>query len=165
MNRGIMAILERLARAETSSDLSHKWDVCDVDLLGAVGLAGIHNPGKLAVFRLKYINDKESLHESRLQFIRWVRRAMKARRMDIMAVSRCADQALKAWVEDSCKPCKGLGYAVLPGTPHLSDQQCPRCHGAGKTPITGPFREPIKDALSMADSAVHEIQQLIRSRL
>lgn len=149
-----MTTLERITHAELSSDLSAKPYISDVDILTAVGMAGIRNPGWLAVFRLKYLNDWESATEAKDQFRRWAKRSMERRGMDIKAIDRAAEQALEHWIDDTCHPCKGHGYSMVPGTPHLSDVECQKCRGSGRKPIKGPLAEVVNDVVCRAMDAV-----------
>lgn len=45
---------------------------------------------------------------------------------------KVAREMLAWWCEGTCLPCDGRGYQAIQGTPSLSDNLCPHCHGSGK---------------------------------
>lgn len=155
-----MSALDMLARAETSSDLQHHDRPCDVDVLGAAGMAACHNHAHMALFRLKYLNDQTEIGEAKTLFIMWARRAMINRKVNPSGASRLGVQALTAWVCDVCQVCNGLGHQVVVGTPTLSDKACGKCGGTGKNKVReyGDIAEVVKDLFERADTAVRIIQ-------
>lgn len=162
-----MAILDLVARAEVSSDLSHHEYFCPIDVIGAVGLAAIHEPGALAIYRVKYLSDTADIALAKSTFILWARRAMIRRGVNPASASRVGVQTLIAWINDVCASCHGLGHPLLDGTPSLSSKACEHCNGTGKTPIRshGDIGDAIRDTLERADDAVHAIQRAIGSKI
>lgn len=162
-----MSVLDLLARAETSSDLRHHAYFCDVDVIGAAGMAAIHNPGHLAVYRLKYMADHASADTAKSVFILWARRAMIRRGVNPASASRRGVQILMQWLADICQPCGGRGYPSVAGTPTLSAQPCRHCKGSGKNavPGSGPEHDVARDVIERADDAVYVIRGLIGAKL
>lgn len=162
-----MGMLEKLAHAETSSDLRHYPTPCAVDVLTAAGLAGIHAPIHLALYRLKYLNDAEEMGACKQLFIRWAYRSMCNRGVASQGASRLGVQALTQWVADVCECCKGRGFQIIPGAPSLSDRPCGACKGSGKRPIRGVSAESevIRDVISRAESAINSIQERLEQKL
>ena len=162
-----MAMLERLARAETSSDLQHHPEPCHVDVLTAVGLVGIVVPVHLALYRLKYLNDATEMAACKAIFTRWAYRSMHARGLEPQGASRMGVQALTQWVGDVCQSCKGRGYQLIDGAPALSDRPCGACKGTGRNPIRGVSKESdvIRDVISRAECAVLSIQGRLEDKL
>ena len=160
-------MLDRLARAETSSDLRHYEEPCAVDVLKAAGLAGIDAPIYLALYRLKYLNDMQEITACKHIFIRWAAVSMQRRGLDQQKASRAGVRALTQWVGEVCTECSGRGYHIIEGSPTLSDRPCGSCKGTGKKPIKGVDAESevIRDVISRAESAVITIQGRLEDRL
>lgn len=167
-----MSALDLLSRAEVSSDLRHHEHDCDVDVLGAAGLAAINHPAHTSLFRVKYMNDAEEIATAKSLFIRWARNAMANRMragstMNPEKASRVGVQALTAWVNDVCDRCHGVRYVIAEGAPVLTDKQCPCCSGTGKAPIrqNGEMLDVFKELMERADTAVSWIQTGIDRKL
>ena len=157
-----MSALERMLRAELSSDLSHKEHACDVDVLMAVGFAAIHNSGHLAVFRVKYLNDVNSLDEAGRQFTSWARSSMIKRNQELYQARKLAWLSLRLWVNDQCTACNGLKYIKLKDSPCLSATACKVCGGSGKKVVSN---EITKDLIERADAVVYQIHRQISHKL
>ena len=158
--------LDKLARAEVSSDLRHYDTPCAVDVLKAAGIAGMHAPIHLALFRLKYLNDPGEIAACKAIFTRWVYRAMVNRKIDPSGASRIGVQTLTAWVDDTCKGCAGQRYRVIEGTPALSMKVCGVCKGMGTNPIEkGPVGEAMRDVIERADDAISSVRGMVEDRL
>lgn len=161
-----MSVLDKLARAETSSDLRHHPEPCHVDVLKAAGIAGMHAPIHLALFRLKYLNDPGEIAACKAIFTRWAYRAMVNRKIDPSGASRVGVQTLTAWVDDTCKACAGQKYRIIEGTPALSTKTCGTCKGLGTNPIkNGPYSEVAKDVMERADDAIRSVRGVVEDRL
>ena len=161
-------ILDRIASAETSSDLSHKPHNCAVDVLGAVGMAAIQNPAHLAVYRVKYLNDLADIAPAKRIFILWARRSMVRRKIVADCAGRLGTQIFTQWVNDTCSTCQGRKYPIIDGTPTLSIKPCSACSGTGKTPIKAQSAETLEvcfDVIERADAVILTIQRMIREKL
>ncbi len=127
-------IHERVAVAAGSNHLQHKVGACDVDVMGALGMAGIENRLSSAVFRLKYANearfypdalrDVQSLGRKLARSEGWTGSGQQ--------IDELSKTALDFWLNDRCPECKGRGYEMTPGAPVLSDVACGACRGRGK---------------------------------
>lgn len=155
-----MTILERIAHAENSSDLTPLARECDVDVLGAIGMAAYLNPRYLALFRLKFHQHKGSVEVATEQFVLWTRRALQRRGDRRKEVRGVATAAMAVWVVDTCPACKGRRYLVLEGSPCLSTKPCPMCRGTGACRVHV-RDEVVKDVLELADSAVRIIAKVV----
>lgn len=162
-----MAILDLVAKAETSKDLSHREYGCAVDVLGAVGMSAIHDPGMLAIYRVKYLADLADLQKAKSTFILWARRAMIRRGVNPAKASRLGVQILIEWIGDVCQHCQGRGYPKIDDAPMLSIKPCDKCGGSGKNPIKGhgADREVILDVMERADDSINFIQRRIGVKL
>ena len=161
-------ILDRIASAETSSDLSHKPHGCDVDVLGAVGMAAIQNPAYLAVYRVKYLNDMADIPPAKRIFILWARKAMMNRKIIADGASRLGTQIFTQWINDTCSTCQGRKYQIIKDTPMLAIKPCQACAGTGKTPIKAQSSEALEvyfDVIERADAVILTIQAMIREKL
>ena len=162
-----MGTLDRLATAETSSDLQHHDRPCDVDVLAAAGMAASHNHAHMSLFRLKYLNDATELDIAKRLFVMWARRAMINRKLDPAKASRLGVQALTQWISDICQSCNGLKYPVIVGTPTLSDKPCQCCKGTGRSKVKehGDMGEVVKDLHERADTAIRVIQGGVKEKM
>ena len=161
-----MGVLDRLASAEVSSDLQHHEHTCDVDTIGAAGMAAA-NFAHVALFRLKYLNDLTEIEAAKRLMIQWARIHMVRRKLDPRSASRVGVQALTSWVDDVCKACHGVRYVQFDGAPTLSDRQCPTCNGSGKVypKQAGVLGEVFKDLRERADSAVVVVQRRLKWKM
>jgi hypothetical protein len=157
-------ILGRWAVAEVSSDLQHHEKECDVDILGAVGMAS-HRNGHVAIYRVKYLNDVNSIPEAVTQFSQLTKVALVRRRFKLKA-RNLSERILEHWINDVCQSCQGRMYVALPGE-RLSDRACKSCEGIGKRPPTGEKQEVIifTDVIERADKIVENLQVRILSKL
>lgn len=160
-----MEILKLLASAENSSDLKHHERECHVDVLGAAGMTSGQN-GHLAVYRVKYMNDVESVLEAKNQFTKWTRRAM-VRRSVKLSPDKVGADALAKWIDDICTSCKGLKFQKMRGTPTLMDRPCAECNGKGTKKINGDYNtvQVILDVMGRADRVVDNIKSELSFRL
>ena len=167
-------ILDRIASAETSSDLSHKPHGCDVDVLKAIALACIRNPRYLYVYRVKYAKDANNLTDltamppAKEMFDIWTRRVMWLRGLKIDKPERLANKILAQWINDTCQTCQGRKYPIIEGTPTLSIKPCSSCSGTGKTPIKAQSAQTLEvcfDVIERADAVILTIQRMIKEKL
>ena len=163
-----MTILDRVASAETSKNLAHKREFCDVDVIGAVGMAAIQNPEHLAIWRVKYLNDIADIPAAKRIFILWARRAMMRRGVNPAGASRLGVQTLTQWLDEVCNACDGQKYLRIEKTPSLSAKACPKCQGTGKNPIksdSAATLEVVFDVIERADGIMFELQNRIQRTL
>mgnify|MGYP000489333152 CR=1 FL=1 len=171
------SVLDKLARAETSSDLRHYDTPCAVDVLKAAGIAAMHAPIHIALFRLKYLNDPGEIAACKAIFTRWAYASMVRRRpespmsagfrqLDPQHASRVGSQTLQAWIDDTCKACAGQKYRIIEGTPALSTKICGTCKGLGTNPIkNGPLSDVVRDVMERADDAISSVRGSVEDKL
>ena len=172
-----MNILDHVARAETSKNLAHKREFCDVDVIGAVGMAGIRNPEHMAVWRVKYLNDLADIPAAKRIFILWTRRALMRRventrdvnpRPNTEEASRLGVQILTQWLNDICNGCNGLKFELLEGIPTIGTKPCNKCAGTGRTAIKADSAAHLDvtcDVIERADGVINEIADRIKASL
>ena len=161
-----MSVLDKLARAETSSDLRHYDTPCAVDVLKAAGIAAMYAPIHIELYRIKYLNDYSQISACKSIFTRWAYRAMLNRGLEPSGASRLGSQTLQAWVDDTCTGCAGQKYRVIEGTPALSMKVCGVCKGLGTNPIKkGPAGEAMRDVIERADDAISSVRGMIEDKL
>ena len=133
-------IAERVGKALSRGDMrqysrtGRVLSGADIDTVGALGLVGIQERLADAVYRLKYANDPKS-YDSALAGVCGLARSLNTRqrwRYNRKRLSWMAKSVLDYWLADGCPTCTGVGYEIIPGTPHLSDRPCQACHGSRK---------------------------------
>ena len=111
------------------------------DVIGAVGFAGKHKPLAMALLRL-FVGDNGAARDLvGLMGQMVVSKAYRSR--VIMPVTQAEDiaRSVLAWHRDGvCRPCGGLGYMKIEGSPGLSDHQCMHCRGTRKQPFERQFK-------------------------
>lgn len=108
---------------------------CDLDTVVVLGMVSIRDRLADAVYRLKYANDARS-YDDALAGVFGMARSMDVRhrwRLKRESMQAMSKAVLDYWLNDACTLCTGVGYEVIPGTPHLSDRACQRCHGTRKS--------------------------------
>ena len=139
-SEGRPGIAERVGKALARGDMRQYSRAgrilygADIDTVGALGLVGIQEPLADAIFRLKNANDPRS-YDGALAGVCRLARSLNTRqrwRYNRKRLAWMARSVLDYWLMDGCPACTGLGYEVIPGTPHLSDRPCQACHGSRK---------------------------------
>lgn len=154
-----MGVLDRYATAIRSSNLavSARTECSDSDVIGAAGLAGKRWRLALLIQRL-YLGDNSAAREieqwlaKSASMYAWTHR-IKLRSVECVDIAR----ATLAWHRHGiCGACHGHGYRLIPGTPALSGDECPECHGTGRTPFDrqfdARFREVARHILAELES-------------
>ena len=118
-----MTSRERLGMAQGSRNLGEvELDaIGDIDIVRACGMAAQQHPLGLAVWRWRVAGDR--------------REAITVARglVDLGYEEQLVGETMRHLLNDSCGHCLGRGYALIPGTPMLSDAVCPHCDGTGRT--------------------------------
>ncbi|MFN5832228.1 MAG: hypothetical protein ACK459_00680 [Akkermansiaceae bacterium] len=103
----------------------------DVDMIRACGMAGVTNELGLSLYRLKYSGDVKEFPK----VVNGLLTMVCSRWFDIDG-NKTVTEVLSHWLDDICNPCRGRGYAVVPGTPMLGDVPCSACNGTGHVKLT-----------------------------
>lgn len=152
MNDERPGIAERVGKALARGDMrqysraGRVLSGADIDTVGALGLVGIQECLADAVFRLKYANDPRS-YDGALAGVCRLARSLNTRqrwRYKRKRLHWMAKRVLDYWLNDACRLCTGVGYEVIPGSPHLSDRPCQQCHGTRKLAMPWVKRIPKK---------------------
>lgn len=127
------SISERYSTARQTSDLtvSPLTSMAPADVLGAVGMAAKDKEIEVAILLMEVTYQGRSQSRNKLADIlgnQLNARMAKDRRLKGNAWV-IAKEVLAWHLDGVCKPCGGLGYEKIPGTPTLSDRLCPVCEG------------------------------------
>lgn len=133
-----MRITDRYSTAIHSSNLKSEERTfnSDTDVLAAVAFASRVHPLAAALTRL-FAGDNGAAPEiiETLAKMSW----KKARTMGVkLAYVQAEDlaRACLAWHRDGvCKPCKGHGNLLMPGSTTIGSQECKACRGTGRMPF------------------------------
>ena len=128
-----MNMKTRFVQSQTSSDLAERPDkgISDVDIVRATGAVAQKNPTGVALWRLKYSNDKGAFPKVVEELT-----DMMVKRGSVRVTARAlVEQTLMHWLNDICQSCHGRGFEVYMGTPVLSENPCQACDGSGKAPF------------------------------
>lgn len=130
---------ERYGTAVSAGRLRQRQErLSSADTVAAAAIAGRHHPLGLALWRVRYGNDRGAYPQAQ-ELLRakvmnvahrrhWLERPKGLRLL--------AHQVLEWTVFGVCPHCAGRGLAPVDGVPSvLSDDPCDVCHGDGSTPI------------------------------
>lgn len=144
-----MGANERIARAQISGNLAdNDMRLSDVDFVRASGMAAQTNPEGLMLYRLKYANDHTEYKATlRRVYALAVGKAFRMRKtIRHEELMELAESTLRHWIAPVCPVCLGRGYAVIPGTPTLSESACKHCYGGHL-----PLQRAVKAHLDLAE--------------
>ena len=129
-------VLERLSGAMVSTDLTHKERICDVDHVGALGMAGRQHGIGSALLRLDLTHDADAVHGAMRATEAIVRKLGQSRAWALSTgkVRRIANDALRIYVEPTCRCCKGRGVLGVDRSAESHLTTCKTCKGAGRVP-------------------------------
>lgn len=127
-------VIERLSGAMVSSDLSHKERICDVDHVGALGMAGRQHGIGSALLRLDLTHDTEAVRGAHAATEAIVRKLGASRSWALTPnkVKRVANEALRIYVDPTCRCCNGRGVLGVERQADSHLDTCKRCKGAGR---------------------------------
>lgn len=138
-----MRLIDRYASAVHATSLTSDPStyMSNTDVLGAMGLAGIHYPLGVALARLlSGGGDSDAIDTLTSMIFR------RARTYGIKLTyigSRDVAIAVLAWHRHgTCQPCVGRGFLLMPGTP-VNGEQCPHCKGTGKIDFDSHFPQAV----------------------
>lgn len=122
-----MTSKEKITSAQTSSKLGEtpSYEMGDIDVIRASGLAGQSNPLGLSIWRFRYCGDSREMPK--------IAQGLVDRGHEAAVVVR----VLYHLADDVCKHCFGRGFGVLAGTPMLNGEECKECRGTGRRALDG----------------------------
>ena len=132
-----MGLIESVSKAQVSGTLSEgkPGQLADVDVIRACGMVSAKNPLGMALWRIKYADIWEEVRSA----LTGLSDLLVARKgMSKAEATDSAERVLAHWIGDRCDECGGTGYATIPGTPMLSDVECPGCKGQGRLELEKP---------------------------
>lgn len=135
-------ITDRYASAVNSRSLTvePRTRMSDTDVLGAYGLASRVTPLGVALERFFAGDGREAAN-----IVTELSQAAHRHSFKLdCRISRveCDDmaKACLAWHRNgTCRACGGHGYLISPGTPTLSERECPACNNTGRRPLEQEF--------------------------
>jgi len=132
-----VGLIESVSKAQVSGNLGEgkPGQLGDVDIIRACGMVSAKNPLGMALWRLKY---SEVWDEVRNALAGLTEMLVTRRGMSKEEATESAERVLAAWIADRCDECGGTGYTTIPGTPMLSDAECPNCKGQGRIELDNP---------------------------
>ena len=135
---------ERMTRAQESKNLGEVPvnEIGDVDLIRAMGMAGVSNPLGTEVWRWLYNKDRQSMMK--------VAEALIEMGNSVVVVHR----VLVHMDSDVCPACFGRGYKVVANSPMLSDEACVECKGAGRREIQGEAEQALVDVIKRLEREI-----------
>lgn len=159
--------LERISTAMSSDDLTLREHGCDLNVIIAMGFVG-QSSGRMAsaLLRLAFDDDLTAVKEARTLVIKEAK-AFNAR-WRIAAfrdLVRVADTAIAYYLWPTCPKCEGRKYQLVPGTPHLSDRECTKCHGTGRRPLPPMHRREVAELMTRMSDIESIAEAAVRKRL
>lgn len=129
-----MEVINRYSSAINSSNLKSEerttWS--DSDVLAAMGLAARQHPLGAALQRL-FVDGKPQVVVDMLTLMARDRSYRVKERLTEMQARQISEKVLAWYRHGVCTDCGGTGKeVVLEPKPHLSDEDCPSCHGTGR---------------------------------
>lgn len=88
---------------------------------------------------------------------------VQAAKWQIAEANHVAKVMIWHWLNQTCKSCQGRGKQLIPGTPALSERDCPACHGSGKA--KAPHGQEGRKLLNYMDDCTSRAADSLRSRL
>lgn len=162
-------VLDRLAAAVHSDDLSHRKGLCDIDHIHALGMAGQRQRHGTALLDLHMTLGREDAAEA-LKAAMQITRDVARRRgwpMTPLKTRRVAGEALTHYLRPTCAPCKGRGviHADMDKPGQYHPKACPTCAGSGKKPLPLKNRREISEVLYVMEDRLRSAMEHVRRAL
>jgi len=164
-------ILERLAEAAHSGDLSHKPRTCDVDYLTALGAAGARNRHGSALLDLDLTLEAGAMLEALKRTTEIVRQVCAKRGWPLtpMQTKHIAKDALRHYLKPACSACKGRGMLGverdLPPEQRGRIRPCDACGGSGKEPLPRRYQRELRAVLAVMEQQRHNAGAGVRRKM
>lgn len=155
-----MKFEDRYAMAVRTSNLKSESTTTfsSADILGAAGLAAQRHPLAISLLRL-FTGDNAAagvIVDHMTQMTMSKAHFAYSQAIDREAASIVSRLVLDWYRDRRCRPCRGLGHQLIPGTPKLSDQACKVCGGAGLRDFDAMFPP---DRLQLAKWLASELER------
>jgi hypothetical protein len=154
-----MKIETRYTSACASSHLTvdPRTTMSDTDVLGAYGLVGKTHPLSVALARLLSGDNRETHEVVRvLSDMIWRKARGGREKVSEVMASDMAKACLAWWRDGVCKACGGHGKTIIPGSPALSDHDCPECRGVGKIAFERNFSREYRDLAAWVQATMEK---------
>ena len=147
-----MTSKEKITSAQTSKNLGEtpSYDLGDIDIIRACGMAGQSNPLGLSIWRWRYAGDTREVFK--------VAEGLIAKGYEARVVYVVLDHL----ANDVCKVCKGRSYGTIEGAPVLNGEVCVDCRGTGRRPLVGEEEQALVELIM---SLERDIANSIKRRL
>lgn len=165
------SILQRLAEARVSDDLTHKTRLCDVDYCQGAGLAGMRHRVGSALMDLDLTLNKSAVGPALIEVARVVRALSREKNWVVTprAARNLAGEALRQYLAPACEQCCGRGVlGVDRSDPQAGKPRpCPACRASGKRPIHGDTKtvRRIAEVLAIMERARREFGGAVRRKM
>lgn len=162
-----VTILERLAEATHSSDLSHKTRCSDIDYIHALGFAGQRHRQGSALMDLDLTLSPAAMAEAAAAALQITRRVAEKRGWALhpRSARRIATEALRHYVNPACTCCKGRGMTGLdrdqPGKAERV-RPCQACGGSGRQPLQRQHQREIREVLYVMEDRRRKVGAAVR---
>lgn len=163
-------VLEHLSQAMTSDDLTHRPTRCDVDFVGALGMAGAHDRQGSAIMDLDLTLSAGAALEAYRATVELVRHIAQRRGWGLTAMKtrRIAEGALRHYLKPACGHCKGRGMLGLDRDQAGKAERvrpCDKCGGSGKAPLPVKYHREIREVLHVMEERRSAVGRRVRRKM
>jgi hypothetical protein len=130
------SIAEKYSTARNTSNLKSepRTSMAAADVLGAAGMAAQTHETALMLWEVAF-RGKTSAKLKLVEMLE-MRLTEYMNRARIKSNPRRVTKEVLAWhLHGVCRPCNGLGWEVVEGSPSLSSVVCPHCNGTAKVEL------------------------------
>ncbi len=122
-----MTSREKITSAQTSKNLQEtpSYEMGDIDIIRACGMAGQSNPLGLSIWRWRYAGDRAEMAKIAVGLV------------DRGHEAHVVFKVLNHLANDVCPACHGRGFLAMQNAPVLTDDLCVDCQGTGRKAIEG----------------------------
>lgn len=163
-------VLERLSEAMTSDDLSHREKTCDIDYVGALGMAGTGDRQGAAIMDLDLTLSAGAAYEAFKATAELVRHIGQRRGWVLTPIKtrRIAEGALRHYLKPTCGCCKGRGLLGLDRDQAGKAERvrpCDKCGGSGRAPLPAKYQREIREVLYLMEQRRYTVGQKVRRKM
>ena len=162
-------VMERLAEAIHSGDLSHREQICDVDYVNALGMAARRHRHGAALLELDLSLSATAVPAALKASTDIVRRVADRHgwSMTPMKARRIGMEALRYYLRPACEGCRGRGVVgVERGQPETwHPRPCSACSGSGRRPLPVKYQREIRAVLYVMESERRAVGAVVRKKM